>query len=249
MSSDSKTFGQLSDRLQTALTMHQGMQDEWNNHIAQVQQREAAIQSSQLAETVSLAARIKHLLARAQLLNTRLQAVKEKGLPHIEPINVMHRLTDPVADMVGPETRAHHLKRALLQLTVLMDIREESVQELEDRISDCLPVIGDSLSKLWQGCKTTRLQSLWEAADASDEVQLLLERRMVDGVDLNAEEVELIAGYEPEAAAMMEKVRQEVRTFEGNVWLVLQTLDMFGGKMGRQRVIGEFFQPVWSEGG
>lgn len=151
MSPNSKTFDQLTKRLQTALVLHQGMHDEWIKHMDQMQQRRKVLGSSRLTDPANLAHSVQQLLSRAELLSARLEAVMKKGVPNVEPINVMHRLTDLVADMVGPETRAHRLKRAIRQMNTLVDIREESAQELEEKIALCLSIIGDSLSELWQG--------------------------------------------------------------------------------------------------
>lgn len=89
-----------------------------------------------------------------------------------------------------------------------------------------------------------RFPSLCELADAWEERELLSQRREIDELDFREREKELIARFGSEAETVLEKIRQEVRVFEGNVWLVLQTLNLFGAKMGRQRIIDEFFQAV-----
>lgn len=59
---------------------------------------------------------------------------------------------------------------------------------------------------------------------------------------LSDEEIELSQSYGPKQEVVLRKVKEEVRYFEGNAWELLQRLRMFGAKMGRQRIIGEFFQ-------
>lgn len=174
----SETYNQLSEHLQMALAVHQDMQDRWNDHIAKFQQpQQQTMTASRFVEPVDVVVSIQNLVTRAQLLNTRQETVKEKGVPDLEPINVMHRLADLMSDMIGTETKAHRLERAVLQLTTLIDTREETVQELEDGISRCLPMTGDTLSKLWQDWRTARWQKLCMFADGLNELELLLARQ------------------------------------------------------------------------